>query len=107
VGKAFDESAPISAIQRASDIGHPESGAIRLSVNGVERQSSDLKLLLWPVADLVVELSRLFELRPGDLIYTGTPAGVGPVRPGDELRGQIERVGELSIRIGARNSGGE
>jgi len=107
VGKAFDESAPISAIQRASEIGHPESGAIRLSVNGVERQSSDLKLLLCPVADLVVELSRLFELRPGDLIYTGTPAGVGPVRPGDELHGQIERVGELSIRIGARSSHGE
>jgi|SRR6185369_120805 len=107
VGKAFDESAPISAIQLASEIGHPESGAIRLSVNGVERQSSDLKLLLWPVADLVVELSRLFELRPGDLIYTGTPAGVGPVRPGDELHGLIERVGEISIRIGARSSGGE
>ncbi|HET7539156.1 MAG TPA: fumarylacetoacetate hydrolase family protein [Polyangiaceae bacterium] len=106
VGKAFDESAPISAIRRASDIGHPESGAIRLSVNGVERQSSDLKQLLWPVADLIVELSKLFELRPGDLIYTGTPAGVGPVRPGDELYGQIERVGELSIRIGPRSSGG-
>lgn len=104
VGKAFDESAPISPIRRASEIGHPESGAIRLSVNGVERQSSDLKQLLWPVADLIVELSRLFELRPGDLIYTGTPAGVGPVRPGDELHGQIERVGEISIRIGPRSS---
>src|SRR6188768_401551 len=107
VGKAFDESAPISAIRRASEIGHPESGAIRLSVNGVERQSSDLKQLLWPVADLIVELSKLFELRPGDLIYTGTPAGVGPVRSGDELYGQIERVGELSIRIGARGSDGD
>ncbi|HYQ03893.1 MAG TPA: fumarylacetoacetate hydrolase family protein [Polyangiaceae bacterium] len=107
VGKAFDQSAPISAIRRATEIGHPESGAIRLSVNGVERQSSDLKQLLWPVADLIVELSRLFALQPGDLIYTGTPAGVGPVRPGDELRGHIERVGEISIRIAARGSDGE
>jgi len=107
VGKAFDESAPISAIQRATEIGHPEGGAIRLSVNGVERQSSDLKLLLCPVAALIVELSKLFELRTGDLIYTGTPAGVGPVRPGDTLQGYIERVGEISIHIGARSSAGE
>ena len=102
VGKAFDESAPIGAIQRASEIGHLEAGAIQLSVNGVLRQSSDLKQLLWPVADLVVELSKLFALRPGDLIYTGTPAGVGAVEPGDVLHGSIERVGEISIRIGAR-----
>lgn len=107
VGKAFDESAPISAIQRAAEIGHPEAGAIRLSVNGVERQSSDLKLLLWPVAELIVDLSKLFELRAGDLIYTGTPAGVGPVRVGDALHGYIERVGEISIRIGARSSVGK
>lgn len=105
VGKGFDESAPISAIRRAADIGHPEAGAIQLSVNGEVRQSSDLKQLLWPVADLVVELSKLFVLRPGDLIYTGTPAGVGPVKPGDELRGSVEGVGEISIRIGARNPG--
>jgi fumarylpyruvate hydrolase len=100
VGKAFDESAPISAIYPAAVIGHPQSGAIRLSVNGEERQSSDLEQLLWPVADLIVELSRLFVLQPGDLIYTGTPAGVGPVRPGDELRGSVEGVGTIAIRIG-------
>ncbi|HET9959432.1 MAG TPA: fumarylacetoacetate hydrolase family protein [Polyangiaceae bacterium] len=100
VGKAFDDSAPISAIRRATDIGHPKKGNIRLSVNGVDRQNADLEQLLWPVADLIVELSKLFVLRPGDLIYTGTPAGVGPVKPGDELRGNIEGVGELAIRIG-------
>lgn len=104
VGKAFDESAPIGAIRRATELGPLEAGLIELSVNGEVRQSSDLKQLLWPVPDLVVELSKLFELCPGDLIYTGTPAGVGAVKPGDELRARIERVGELSIRIGARSS---
>ena len=105
VGKAFDESAPISAIQRASEIGHPQAGAINLSVNGQMRQNADLKQLLWPVADLVVELSRLFVLEPGDLIYTGTPAGVGPVTTGDELEGSIEHVGKITIRIGAPSAG--
>jgi len=105
VGKAFDESAPISAIQRSSEIGHPQAGAINLSVNGQMRQNADLKQLLWPVADLVVELSRLFVLEPGDLIYTGTPAGVGPVTTGDELEGSIEHVGKITIRIGAPSAG--
>jgi len=101
VGKAFDESAPISALRRAAEIGHPDSGAIQLSVNAELRQNSDLKQLLWPVADLVSELSKLFVLRAGDLIYTGTPAGVGPVKVGDELSGSIQGVGTISLRIGA------
>ena len=105
VGKAFDESAPISAIHQSGEIGHPHAGAIRLSVNGQLRQNADLKQLLCPVADLVVELSRLFVLKPGDLIYTGTPAGVGPVTTGDELHGSIEGVGTITIRIGARSAG--
>ena len=107
VGKAFDDSAPISAIQRADEIGHPRAGAIQLSVNGQLRQSADLQQLLWPVADLVAELSRLFVLQPGDLIYTGTPAGVGPVTSGDELQGSIEGVGTITLRIGARSAGHE
>src|SRR6188768_1463549 len=102
VGKAFDESAPISAIHQSGEIGHPHAGAIRLSVNGQLRQNADLNQLLCPVADLVVELSRLFVLKPGDLIYTGTPAGVGPMTTGDELHGSIEGVGTITIRIGAR-----
>jgi len=105
VGKAFDESAPISAIHQSGEIGHPHAGAIRLSVNGQLRQNADLNQLLCPVADLVVELSRLFVLKPGDLIYTGTPAGVGPVTTGDELHGSIEGVGTITIRIGARSAG--
>lgn len=99
-GKGFDQSAPISAIHRASETGHPSSGAIWLNVNGEPRQSSDLKQLLWPVPDVIAHLSRLFVLRPGDLIFTGTPAGVGPVKPGDRLHGGVEGVDEISIVIG-------
>jgi fumarylpyruvate hydrolase len=101
-GKGFDHSAPIGAIQRAAQIGHPESGSIELEVNGIMRQRADLKDLIWPVRALIVELSKLFVLEPGDLLFTGTPAGVGPVQPGDALRGTIRGVGEISIRIGER-----
>lgn len=99
VGKAFDQSAPVSAIQRASAIGYPAKGAIQLEVNGETRQSSDLENLIWPVPDVIAFLSKLFVLKPGDLIYTGTPAGVGPVKPGDRLHGSIEGVAEISLSI--------
>jgi fumarylpyruvate hydrolase len=102
VGKGFDQSAPTAPIRRAADIGHPMSGSIRLDVNGGTRQRADLKDLIWPVPDLIVELSKLFVLRAGDLIFTGTPAGVGPVEPGDELHGAIDGVGAISLRIGLR-----
>ena len=98
-GKGFDASAPISAIRRASDIGHPSSGPIWLKVNGETRQSSDLAQLLWPVPDVIAQLSKLFTLVPGDLIFTGTPAGVGPLVPGDRVLGAIAGVGELSLEI--------
>jgi fumarylpyruvate hydrolase len=98
-GKGFDQSAPISAIHRAADIGHPSSGAIWLKLNGATKQNADLKDLLWPVPDVVAFLSKLYALQPGDLIYTGTPAGVGPVKPGDELHGKVEDVDEISIKI--------
>jgi fumarylpyruvate hydrolase len=106
VGKGFDQSAPIAPIRRAADIGHPVTGSIRLEVNGGTRQSADLKDLIWPVPDLIVELSKLFVLRAGDLIFTGTPAGVGPVEPGDELHGTIDGVGAISLRIGLRGNAG-
>jgi len=99
-GKAFDQSAPISAIRRAADIGHPSSGAIWLKVNGEIKQQADLKELLWPVPDIIVYLSKLWVLKPGDLVYTGTPAGVGPVKPGDQLHGGVEGVDEIKITIG-------
>ncbi|MCC2110617.1 MAG: fumarylacetoacetate hydrolase family protein, partial [Hyphomicrobiales bacterium] len=99
VGKAFERSAPCSEIVRAGDIGHPASGAIRLDVNGEMRQSGDLSQMIWSVAEIIVALSRLFELAPGDLIMTGTPAGVGPVERGDRLAGHIDGVGDLVVDV--------
>jgi fumarylpyruvate hydrolase len=89
----------VSAIHRSSEIGHPSRGAIWLTVNEETRQSADLDRLLWPVPDIIVQLSNLFALKPGDLIYTGTPAGVGPIVPGDRLRGGVAGVDEISIAI--------
>jgi fumarylpyruvate hydrolase len=100
-GKAFDESAPITAIHPAARIGHPEAGGIWLKVNDEARQSADLRQLVWPVPDIVAYLSQLYELFPGDLIYTGTPEGVGPVKRGDELRGGVEGVDQIAIRVAA------
>lgn len=98
-GKAFDFSAPITPIRPAADIGHPESGRIWISVNGEVKQDGDLEELIWDVKEVVSILSGLFSLKPGDLIYTGTPAGVGPVSRGDELVGGVDGVGELRNRI--------
>jgi fumarylpyruvate hydrolase len=78
----------------------PSHGAIALRVNGVVKQQGDLQQLIWNCAEIVSELSKLFELFPGDLIYTGTPSGVGPVRVGDVLEGSIDGIGSLSITIG-------
>jgi fumarylpyruvate hydrolase len=100
VGKTFEGSAPCSAIQPASRIGHPTSGTIGLSVNGERRQEGDLRDLIWPLPDIIAKLSRLFPLKHGDLIMTGTPSGVGPLRPGDRLLGEVEGVGRLEITIG-------
>ena len=97
--KGFDQSAPISAIHSAADIGHPSSGRIWLAVNGEERQIGDLNELIWDVAESVAELSTLFRLEPGDLIFTGTPAGVGPVNVGDRVTGGIEGIDEIAINI--------
>jgi fumarylpyruvate hydrolase len=100
-GKGFDESAPIGVIRRSAEIGHPVSGAIWLEVNDRVRQSADIADLIWPVPDVLVHLSRLFVLRPGDLVYSGTPAGVGAVERGDRLTGGIAGVGEIALTIAA------
>jgi fumarylpyruvate hydrolase len=97
--KAFDDSAPLSAIVPAARIGHPARGHIELSVNGALRQQGDLADMIWSVPEIIAELSTLFELAPGDLIFTGTPAGVGPLVAGDRVHGRIEGVGELQIRV--------
>ena len=98
-GKAYDGSAPCSAIRRASDIGHPTKGGIWLEVNGTPRQRGDLSQLIWTIPEMIAYLSTLFMLAPGDLIFTGTPAGVGPVERGDVLRGVVDGVGTLSVRV--------
>jgi len=98
-GKAFDLSAPCSAVAAASKIGHPKKGPIWLERNGKRVQSSDLSALIWNVPEIIAQLSKLFSLTPGDLVFTGTPAGVGPVQRGDILHGFIEGVGELTVRV--------
>jgi len=99
IAKGFDQSAPLSAIYPAADIGHPQSGTIRLDVNGTMRQRGDLSDMIWWVPEIVAILSEYFELQAGDLIFTGTPAGVGAVQRGDTLLGSIEGVGQLSVAI--------
>jgi fumarylpyruvate hydrolase len=99
MAKGFDASAPIGPLAPAAEIGHPARGRIRLSVNGETRQEGDLADMIWPVAAILAHLSRLVRLAPGDLVFTGTPAGVGPVRPGDRLEGEIEGVGRVVTRI--------
>ncbi|MFQ5346598.1 MAG: fumarylacetoacetate hydrolase family protein [Rhodothalassiaceae bacterium] len=98
-GKGFDHSAPISAIRPAAEIGHPETGRIWLAVNDAVRQDGDLAELIWDVREIVSILSGLYTLRPGDLIFSGTPAGVGPLVRGDVITGGVDGVGTLTTRI--------
>lgn len=89
VAKGFDDSAPIAAIVPCGGR-HPQAERIELRVNGEQRQSASIADMLWPVAEIIHELSRLFELRAGDLIYTGTPAGVGQLQPGDRVHCSLD-----------------
>ena len=97
MGKAFDESAPCTALRPAAKIGHPAKGAIWVKVNGQTKQQGDLSQQIWNVQEQIAYLSKMITLQPGDLIFTGTPAGVGPVNPGDKLDGHIDGVGDLNI----------
>jgi fumarylpyruvate hydrolase len=99
VAKAFDHSAPIGEIIPKADTGILERAGISLRVNGTQRQSSDISQMIWSVPEIISELSRLFELHAGDIVFTGTPSGVGPVQPGDKLHAAVERVGELSLQV--------
>ena len=96
--KGFDASAPISAIRPVSLSGHPQ-GRIQLSVNGVIKQDGKLSDMIWNVAEVVAQASRLWRLEAGDLIYTGTPEGVGPLVRGDVVTGSIEDVGEVEFKV--------
>jgi len=101
IGKAFEHSAPIGAIRPKAATGELTRGAITLDVNGQRRQTGNLSDLIWSVNETIAALSRAWTLAPGDLIYTGTPAGVGAVVAGDTLVGAIEGLGELRLAIGA------
>ena len=98
-GKAFDQSAPCSALMPVSQCGHPSNGAVRLFVNDELRQEGDLNQLIWNVPDTIAYLSTLFALEPGDLIFSGTPAGVAAVKKGDVLKGHVDGLPDLIVRI--------
>lgn len=102
LGKSFAQAAPIGPVHPVSQVGHPARGRITLEVNGEVRQRGDLADMIWDVPHILHFLSQYYELLPGDLIFTGTPAGVGAVRVGDVLLGRIEGLGQLSVRIAAR-----
>ncbi len=98
-GKNFDQSAPFGPLHPVERAGHPASGAITLSVNGTERQRGDLKEMIWTVPEIIARLSKEAVLKPGDVIFTGTPAGVGPIVPGDKLECRIDGLGTASFII--------
>jgi fumarylpyruvate hydrolase len=100
LGKDFEQSAVMAEIVPAAVIGHPATGRIELRVNGQIRQSSDLDLLIHRVPELIAHLSGFYHLHPGDLIYTGTPEGVGPVVAGDRIDGSIEGLGDVQLTVG-------
>ncbi|GGC16752.1 5-carboxymethyl-2-hydroxymuconate isomerase [Oxalicibacterium flavum] len=99
IGKSFDHSAPIGPLHPAAGIGHFTEGAISLKVNGQVKQSSNLRNMIWSVAEQISNLSRAFELMPGDIIYSGTPENVGPVVRGDVMEGYIERLPSISLKV--------
>ncbi|MEM5403158.1 fumarylacetoacetate hydrolase family protein [Paraburkholderia unamae] len=99
IGKAFDLSAPVGPVHPASEAGHFENAGLWLTVNGETKQKSDVSHLIWSVAETVSYLSKFFRLEPGDVIFTGTPEGVGPVKTGDTLKVGVERLGELTVKV--------
>ena len=100
LSKSFDYSAPVSTLRRASSIGHPARGRIWLAVNGAIRQEADISDMIRKPMELIAQISRYFELKPGDLVFTGTPAGVSHLKPGDHVTAGIDRVGDIHIRMG-------
>jgi fumarylpyruvate hydrolase len=100
IGKAFEASAPCTALVPAEKIGHPDKGAVWLKVNDKTTQEGDLNQMIWKVPEMIAYLSEYFELTAGDLIMSGTPAGVGPVKKGDKLHGHVDGVGDLKLTVG-------
>ena len=100
IGKNVEQSAPLGLIHPADEVGDMASGAITLMQNGERKQTGDLSDMIWPVGDVIAYVSRFYRLEPGDLIYTGTPDGVGPVKPDDMLTVAIAGLSDLSVVIG-------
>ena len=99
IGKSFDNAAPIGRLHSADEVGHLSSGLIEAKINGEVRQSGDLNQMIWKVPEAISYLSGLFTLRPGDLIFTGTPAGVGPIKRGDVMEGRIQGLSPITVRV--------
>jgi fumarylpyruvate hydrolase len=99
IGKSFDHSAPMGLLQPVASVGHFTKGAIWLKVNGDTKQSANLAQMIWSVAEQISKLSAAFELMPGDIIYSGTPANVGPVVPGDVMEGHIDGLPNISVKV--------
>lgn len=100
MAKGFDASAPCSELHPVAQVGHPSGARIWLEVNGAVKQDGNLDEMIWPVADVIAHLSRYVTLMPGDLIFTGTPAGVGPLSPGDHVRGGLDGVAGFQLEVG-------
>ena len=98
--KGFDRSAPLAPLQPVAACGHPLNAGLRLAVNGELRQQGNTADMTWSAAEVIAELSRFFELQAGDLLFTGTPPGVGPLRPGDRVECEVEGVGQLRFAMG-------
>jgi fumarylpyruvate hydrolase len=99
--KGFDASAPCSALRPVSEVGHPADARIWFEINGDVKQDGSLQEMIWPVADVISHISRFVTLAPGDLIFSGTPAGVGPLQPGDRVHGAVDGVAEFDFEVGA------
>lgn len=100
--KAFDNSAPVGPLTPATKIGHPSAARIRLSVNDVWKQDANLSEMIWTVPEIIAAASRFWALQPGDLIFTGTPSGIGPLQPGDAVRAEIDGLASLAFTIAPR-----
>ena len=99
IGKAFEHSAPCTALVPAAEIGHPNTGAVWLKINGETRQEGDLNQLIWKIPEMISYLSDHFTLHSGGVILTGTPSGVGPVQKGDKMHGHVDGVGDLKVAV--------
>lgn len=99
IGKAFDASAPVGPIHKVEEVGHLESGALTFKVNGELKQEGDLNQMIWKVPEMISYLSEYYTLAPGDVILSGTPAGVGPVKKGDEMTIEVEGLGSMTVVV--------